>query len=389
MYWIVETTVTGVPTIGFVFAVYVWAVFLIRLVYAIRHLNVGESTNIDCSVVIPVFDENPCVFGRCLTSLRANHRGEVVVVVNGFWDDAEKIVSISKSHDAEVLRQDQADKRLAIVGGCLEAKGEIIILLDSDTTVEPDAVEKILQPFSISDIGGVCGRQRIRNSHCSLVARISDWLESLRFLINQRSQSHFGAVGCLPGRMIAIRRDVILRNAENFANQTVLGIRCKSGDDRYLTSCCLREGYKTVLRSDALVFTESPTGWRNFLLQQLRWARSSQRETILSVSWLFHHPFTFFCFVIDIVTPVFFLVVAYNYFFGAEVWKSGVLHLLILTWVFATFSLGLRQFPHLAQHVRDILILPVFTIIAATLVFVRVYGLLTCLLSGWMTRSTK
>ena len=85
--------------------------------------------------------------------------------------------------------------------------------------------------------------------------------------------------------------------------QTVFGVPQHVGDDRVLTNELLRNGWRTVYQSTALVETDAPSDWRTFWRQQLRWGRSSQRETLLSLRWLWRRPVAFASFATDIVTP--------------------------------------------------------------------------------------
>ena len=117
------------------------------------------------------------------------------------------------------------------------------------------------------------------------------------------AQSVFGQVGCLAGRTIAYRRTAFEPAVEALVRQTVFGVPQHVGDDRVLTSELLRRGWRTVYQSTARVETDAPPDWRTFWRQQLRWGRSSQRETLLSLRWLWRKPVAAATFAADIVTP--------------------------------------------------------------------------------------
>ena len=387
LYWIYEFLITGEVTPGLIFALYIWAVFFIRMHFSMKHRDAGKVRSFNVSVILPVYNETSQIFRRCLSSLRNEFHGEIIVVGNGEWHEKDEVREICRQFRARWISLDQADKRVSIAAGVSFSSAEVVILADSDTIAAPNFVRNILLPFADAAVGGVTSRQRIFEPELSVLRRIADWLENLRYLVNQRAQSHFGSVGCLPGRMIAIRREIIVSNVDAFVRQEILGVRCISGDDRFLTSCCLRSGFKTQIRSNSLVFTEAPSTWTSFIRQQLRWARSSQRETLFSLHWLYRYPFTLFCFIVDIVTPIFFLAVVVLY---VAKWRdfTGDLGLfLFMMLLFATLSLGARQVPHLWRNPRDLTLLPLFVVVAAFLVLVRVFGLLSCLDSNWLTRN--
>ena len=161
----------------------------------------------------------------------------------------------------------------------------------------------MLRPFADPRVGGVTPRQAIFDVGDDPVRRLADWIEDLRYLLTVPAQSVFGQVGCLAGRTIAYRRTAFEPAVAALVRQTVFGVPQHVGDDRVLTNELLRAGWRTVYQSTARVETDAPPDWRTFWRQQLRWGRSSQRETLLSLRWLWRRPVAFATFATDIVTP--------------------------------------------------------------------------------------
>ena len=169
-------------------------------------------------------------------------------------------------------------------------------MLDSDTVWAPGALREMLRPFADPRVGGVTPRQAIFDVGDNPVRRLADWIEDIRYHLTVPAQSVFGQVGCLAGRTIAYRRTAFEPAVERLVRQTVLGVPQHVGDDRVLTNELLRDGWRTVYQSTALVETDAPSDWRTFWRQQLRWGRSSQRETLLSLRWLWRRPVAFVSF---------------------------------------------------------------------------------------------
>jgi N-acetylglucosaminyltransferase len=165
------------------------------------------------------------------------------------------------------------------------------------------------------------------------------------------------------------------------------------GDDRVLTNELLRAGWRTVYQPTASVYTDTPGTWRAFVRQQVRWARSSQRETFLSLPWLWRHPFTLACFVHDIITPFWIyalmgLTVAHivggTHTIAIEIplWAQ-----ICIAYLSATLSLGLRQIPHFRRFPRDRVRLPLFILRVTFLMPVlRITGFATMFHQSWRTR---
>jgi hyaluronan synthase len=202
----------------------------------------------------------------------------------------------------------------------------------------------------------------------------------------------FGQVGCLAGRTIAYRRTAFEPAVERLVGQSVLGVPLHVGDDRVLTNELLRNGWRTVYQSTALVTTDAPSDWWTFWKQQLRWGRSSQRETFLSLRWLWRRPVAFTSFVTDIVTPfALFAVAALAVAHGlrGEGAPTGFPLAVELPLGYAgmLLSIGVRQIPHFRRSPADIRWLPLF-VLALTFVIVpiRVAAFATMFHQGWASR---
>lgn len=340
-----------------------------------------------CSVVIPVLNENPRVFRDCLRSIVAN---EIIVVLDLNEVD-EDIHKIANAHADKVIHSKRTGKRPNLLIGIREAKNEIIISMDSDTILDKDTIHNILMPFNDKLVGGVTTRQHIINPNRNIICKLCEWMENVRFNISMPAQSVFGSIGCLPGRAIAFRKSILMKHEKHFINQKFFGRLCDSGDDRVITGYCLQDGYKTVYQSSAVCYTDCPKKWKGFVMQQLRWARSSQRETIVSLKWLWRKPFTLWVFLTDIITPILFVsVISYNiyniitghHYFNIPLWQT-----LIMGLVGMNISLGIRQFPHLKENINDLKYLPLYVLFMTFVMTpIRIVGLITCYKTNWMTR---
>ena len=222
--------------------------------------------------------------------------------------------------------------------------------------------------------------------------RLADWIEDLRYLLTVPAQSVFGQVGCLAGRTIAYRRTAFEPAVAALTRQTVFGVPQHVGDDRVLTNELLRAGWRTVYQSTARVETDAPPDWRTFWRQQLRWGRSSQRETLLSLRWLWRRPVAFATFAADIVTPfALYAVVALGvaHALGAGDGRTGLPFAaeLALGYLGMVVSIGVRQIPHLRRRPRDVLRLPLFVLqLTFVMVPIRILAFATMLHQSWSTR---
>jgi cellulose synthase/poly-beta-1,6-N-acetylglucosamine synthase-like glycosyltransferase len=379
-------------TVFMVFFLYVWLLWAAKTVAASRYEPWrGPAPKLTTTVIVPVFNEPEAVFRRSLASVVASRPTEIIVVVDG---GASDVAAVAADYADRVLRIPKAGKRAAIAAGLEASNGttDVIVVLDSDTVWEPGALTELLRPFADPRIGGVTPRQAIFDVGSDPVRRFADWLEDLRYHLTVPAQSVFGQVGCLAGRTIAYRRQAFEPAVRRLVDQSVFGVQQHVGDDRVLTNELLRAGWRTVYQSTALVTTDAPSNWWTFWKQQLRWGRSSQRETLLSLRWLWRKPVAFACFATDIATPfalyaVLALAVAHavggvggptGFWFAIEL-PLGYLGMLV--------SIGLRQISHFRRVPRDVWRLPVF-VLALTFVMVpiRLAAFATMLHQGWGSR---
>jgi hyaluronan synthase len=388
------------------FFIYVWVFFLIKLYYARKYKPYREAHTASVSIVIPEYKEPQAVLKRVLESIRTNSESieEVIIAVDDrdeknlqFLRNYEK--SFSKLHAIEIK---QKGKRAAEAVGIKKAKGEIVVIMDSDTVLSnSDTIAELIKPFKDPWVGGVTTAQRINmNPHNDLRKRFSDWMENMRCTLSFPAMSVKGVVGCLPGRCIAFRKENILPYMDTeFLNERFRGVRCETGDDRCLTNIVLRHGFKTVYQSTAKVLTDVPKSCSLYIKQQLRWIRSTRRETVANLKWMIRRPFILpLIFLSDILIPIFFAITVVNMFLNMVfaydlilVAQGTALQTILAAFLVgmlgAIISIGLRQTPHLRTNWREVRILPLYVLWGTFILTpLCIYGLFTMKSQKWMTR---
>lgn len=401
LYQLYSTVTTGTVYLFEIFVLYTWFVYSTKLLFARKFFKreatygyVSTILHLKASVIIPIFNEDPEALKRCFDSLRDPYIDEIIPI----FDQREKSFQLKRLADMrgfKSLRANAAGKRAAVAQGLQVAKNDIVILMDSDTFFEKGAIFKLLQPFNDPHIAGVTSNQRIYHPERNVVRRVANWMEIVRFTIASiPAQAYFEHVACLPGRAIAFRRKLLIPHIPSFLSQVVMGIKEETGDDRFLTSVLLREGHKLTFAPDAHVLTDAPNTWRAMIKQQIRWARSSQRETILSLRWLWKFPFTFLVFVTDIITPLFFVAVialtSYGVWIGAPLGPHLVAVIaLVMGFVGMNITIGVKSYP-VFKDKKYFRYLPVYAFFSMVIMIpIRIYGLITCWRGGLTTWTTR
>jgi hyaluronan synthase len=389
-----ETLRGASPTPFMAFFVYVWLLWTAKALLARRYRAAsGPDEERTSTVIVPVYNESIELFESCLASIRANEPTELIAVVDG-GDQA--LASTAADYCDRVLSVPKAGKRAAIASGLAAADPatDVVVVVDSDTLWTPGTLVEMMRPFDDARVGGVTPRQAIFGADETGPRRLAAWIEDLRYHLTVPAQSVVGQVGCLAGRTIAYRREAFEPAVERLVEQQVFGVPIEVGDDRVLTSELLRRGWRTQYQSTALVLTDAPSDWRSFWKQQLRWGRSSQRETLLTLRWLWRRPAAFACFLSDIVTPfALYAVVAISVARGLQGTGTGagatpVSPELLLAYPGMLASIGIRQIGHFRRSPGDLLRLPLFVLqLTFVMVPIRIVAFATMLHQGWGTRT--
>ena len=186
-----------------------WLVWLVRRTLSHRYRPTVNDHRETVSVVVPVYREDPDVLERCLRTWISQQPCEVILVVD---DRDAQVLDRLRTLDLAgvcVLPWRHTGKRGALGAGIRAARGDIIVLADSDTSWQPGLLDAIQMPFADPHVGGVGTRQFVYARESNLMRRIAHWLLNTRYLDYVPAMSRTGSVPCLSGRTAAYRGDVI------------------------------------------------------------------------------------------------------------------------------------------------------------------------------------
>jgi hyaluronan synthase len=386
-----------------VFMAMIWLLWTIRVTLARHYRPAQADWHTTTSVIIPVVDEPADLFQSVLTRIVEQAPTEIIVVINGPRN--ETLEKICAEVGVRWCWTEIAGKRNALRVGVGLSSGEISVLVDSDTLWTPGTLRELVKPFRDSRIGGVTTKQRILNPERCILTRWADWLENVRNEYSMPSMSVVGTVGCLPGRTIAFRRQILVDCMPRFLSERYLGVFLEVSDDRTLTNYTLKSGYRTVYQSTSLVYTDAPTAVRKLVKQQFRWSRGSQYNTLRMLPWMLRQaPLLAVFYVADIVVP--FVLVGSFLSWGialsvgrrtplyddlplpGKAW-GAFLFIVALSMSMTVLSLATRFAKHFSQRPGDLIYLPWFMLINTFILMpIRVGGFFRMAHNaGWGTRS--
>jgi cellulose synthase/poly-beta-1,6-N-acetylglucosamine synthase-like glycosyltransferase len=368
-----------------------WLVWITRfsLSRAYRPVPAGYMTT--TSVVVPSFREDPDILVRCLDSWLAENPTEIIVVPDVADTEVIRLLTDRAAVDprVRVLPFVHQGKRSALGVGIKEARCEVIVLCDSDTSWEPGLLRAVVAPFANPKVGGVGTRQNVYLPTTSPWRRVADWMIDIRYLDYVRAQSRSGAVACLSGRTAAYRRSAVMPVLENLEDEFFLGRRCVSGDDGRLTWLVLASGYKTLYQSTARATSMFPDNGRAFFKQRIRWSRNSYRCYITAMwkGWLWRQPPICQISVLQVLLTPVTMGFAVTYLFAWVLHPQKLVALAAVGWLLA--GRCLRGISHLRERPSDIWVLPMVAVLTMVIALpIKSYALLTMNVHGWLTRNS-
>lgn len=181
----------------------------------------------------------------------------------------------------------------------------ILVFIDSDSFTHKNALKEIVQSFADADVGVVAGEGYVHDPDKNWLTALQSFIYFLSFRIGKSSESIFNIVSCasgclaayrledlvaptdirlkptlkeraaaLFGKKAAARTQHLLAPVEDLIRQMHRGKKGSYGDDRYMTYLTILKGKKAVYNPRAIVTTKTPTTFKQYNKQQLRWKKS-------------------------------------------------------------------------------------------------------------------
>ena len=225
----------------------------------------------DITVLIPVYNEEVKLFEKVVKSVREIGL-KVIVVGDGV---KEPYFNIVRKYGGEfVYLKKRSGKRVALSEGIKYVNTPLVLLLDSDTIISRDTVEKMLSHMD-ENVGGVGANIRmIRDGSKS--SYYADFFERMSELVN-RAVNYFGSAIILSGQCVLYRTELIkpFLLSDEFKNPRIFGRRIVLSDDRDLTEYIVLRGYRAIKAIDAIAYTKPPKDIKGFTKQVVRWTRAN------------------------------------------------------------------------------------------------------------------
>ncbi|UCC33801.1 MAG: glycosyltransferase [Candidatus Bathyarchaeota archaeon] len=173
--------------------------------------------------------------------------------------------------------------------GYAAASGEIAVKSDCDILHPPDALRKLVAPFSDSQIGGVSGRQILSSPHSTEMGYRTT-VDKIREIQSKLDSAYMFEPFC------AFRKELI----EPISETSV-------ADDGELALRIRKKGFRTVFVSDAHFYEKTPTSMVNRLRQKSRRGQGHIQLVLTNLKILFNSKYGSFGLIV--FPTMFFLMV--------------------------------------------------------------------------------
>ncbi|MHC2332214.1 chitooligosaccharide synthase NodC [Bradyrhizobium sp. USDA 4454] len=244
-------------------------------------------------IIVPCFNEKPDTLAQCLESLaRQDYEGELrVYVVDDGSANRDVVGPVHKIYANDprfsvILLARNVGKRKAQIAAIRGSSGDLVLNVDSDTILAADVVTKLATKMRDPDIGAAMGQLVASNRNDTWLTSLIDMEYWLACNEERAAQARFGAVMCCCGPCAMYRRSALALLLDQYETQFFRGKPSDFGEDRHLTILMLKAGFRTEYVPDAIAATLVPETMGPYLRQQLRWARSTFRDTFLALRLL-------------------------------------------------------------------------------------------------------
>ena len=280
------------------------------------------------TVLIPAYNEEVVILDTIRSAIASDYpKLEILVIDDGSTDRTAQLVRENFGSDPRVrlLLQANGGKPSALNHGLSETTGEIIVSIDADTIVDPEAIPRLVRHFADARVGAVAGNVKVMNRN----RWITRW-QALEYITSQNLEKRaFDLLNCIPvvpGAAGAWRAD-LLRSSGGFSGDTV-------AEDTDLTLTIRRNGWKILYDEDAIGRTEVPETVEALIRQRFRWTFGTlqavwkHRDTVGkprygTLGWIAVPNIFMFQIVLPLVSPVIDLL----FLLSLALWALGQLRI--------------------------------------------------------------
>jgi biofilm PGA synthesis N-glycosyltransferase PgaC len=191
---------------------------------------------------------------------------EIIVVDDGSTDETLLLLRSFNLRNLKIIQNNHGGKANALNEGLKHVSHEIVVCIDADTFLHPQALRRIVARFITdpAETAAVAGCVLVKNSRSTFMTRLQEWDYFTGIASAKRQQSLYQGTLVAQGAFSAFRTKVVK------AHQ---GWPAVIGEDIVLTWSLIKSGWRVGFEPTAIGFTSAPETFNGFYRQRKRWAR--------------------------------------------------------------------------------------------------------------------
>jgi biofilm PGA synthesis N-glycosyltransferase PgaC len=289
------------------------------------------------SIIVPAYNESEVIQASLSSLLELRYPYyEIIAVDDGSSDGTyDKMREFEGNHygvRVSVYRKENSGKADTLNYGIRRSRAPIVVCMDSDSRLTPEALRYAVAHFADPNVGAVAGNVKVINRH-----NIWTKLQALEYIeglnIVRKAQAFFRSVNVIPGPMGIFRRTAIEAtggyDSDTFA------------EDFDMTVKILAAGWKINYEPKAVAYTEAPEELLDVIKQRYRWSRGilqalrKQKRLLMQSDGTITTPLSLWYMIFEgLVWPA--MNIFANLFFVWIALIYGMTKLLVLWWLLLT-----------------------------------------------------
>ena len=191
---------------------------------------------------------------------------EIVVVDDGSSDNTIGVIEALELANVKIVRGNHGGKAMALNQGLEYVAHDILVCIDADTFLHPQALRRIVTRFLTDpqDTAAVAGCVLVKNSRATFMTRLQEWDYFTGIASAKRQQSLYQGTLVAQGAFSVFHSKVVKAHK---------GWPSVIGEDIVMTWALIKSGWRIGFEPTAIGFTSAPTSFIGFYRQRKRWAR--------------------------------------------------------------------------------------------------------------------
>jgi len=241
------------------------AIFVVGINALGKRISVTAAPH-SISAIVPVFNGGEEIIDGIESLLKQTTSLHQIIIIDDGSNEGYRaqLCALAQAHTNILLltHRTRAGKSAAVNHGAYVATGELLLTIDHDTRLDPDACRQLAQAFNDPRVAAASGHLLVANRQRNPLTSLQSLEYMLSIGIGKLFLRYFNAISCCSGAFSMFRAT---------AFREMGGLNVGPGEDLEITLRFRHAGYKVSFVEDALAETTVPQTITGLYRQRLRW----------------------------------------------------------------------------------------------------------------------